>query len=60
MEIKNEVTDEMIKLNVIERDGKQFLEIPEETLNKMGWSMEDNLIWDELEDGRWGIKKVDE
>jgi hypothetical protein len=60
MEIKNENTDEMIKIDIVQRDGKDFLEIPEDILNKMGWSMEDNLIWDELEDGRWGIKKVDE
>ena len=49
--------EDFVKVPVVERDGKQYLEIPESLLNEMGWSMEDDLIWEELEEGRWGIKK---
>lgn len=42
----------------IQQDGEEFfLELPAEALEAVGWSQGDTLIWEELEEGAWSLRK---
>lgn len=34
-----------------------FIELPPEALAQVGWDIGDELIWEELPEGRWSITK---
>jgi len=34
-----------------------YLEFPEGCIDQMGWDIGDTLIWDDLTDGSWSLKK---
>ena len=36
-----------------------FIEFPPGCLDQVGWDVGDNLIWDELPDGSWSLRKDD-
>jgi len=36
-----------------------FIEIPPEALAQVGWDIGDDLIWEDLNNGSWSIKKID-
>jgi hypothetical protein len=45
---------------VIQKDpetGELYLELPKETLKKLGWSEDDELQWVENPDGTWNVIK---
>lgn len=47
---------------VIQKDpdtGELYLELPKKTLNKLGWSEDDELEWIENLDGTWTVQKVE-
>ena len=47
----------------IQENGKTkelFLEFPPGCLDQVGWDVGDNLIWEELDDKTWSIRKKDD
>ena len=39
-------------------DGDELvLELPDELLYEMNWSIGDTLVWEELEEGCWSLRK---
>ena len=45
---------------VIQKDpetGELYLELPKETLKKLGWNEDDELQWIENTDGTWNVIK---
>ena len=44
----------------VQENGKTkelFIEFPPGCLDQVGWDVGDNLIWDELPDGSWSLRK---
>lgn len=42
----------------VQQDGEEFfLELPPEALEAAGWAYGDTLIWEELEEGAWSLRK---
>ena len=44
----------------VQENGKTkelFIEFPPDCLNQVGWDEGDTLIWEELPDGSWSIRK---
>ena len=39
--------------------GELYLELPKKTLNRLGWSEDDELEWIENDDGTWSVNKVE-
>ena len=39
--------------------GELYLELPKKTLEKLGWSEDDELEWIENSDGTWQVIKVE-
>ena len=37
-----------------------YIEFPPDALNQVGWDEGDTLIWEELPNGNWSIKKKDD
>jgi hypothetical protein len=47
---------------VIQKDpetGELYLELPKDTLKKLGWTEEDELEWIENPDGTWQVIKME-
>jgi len=47
----------------IQEDGKTkelYLELPPDALAQVGWDIGDDLIWEELDNGDWSLRKKDE
>jgi len=47
----------------VQEDGKTkelYLELPPEALAQVGWDIGDTLIWEELDNGNWSLKKKDD
>ena len=47
----------------IQENGKTkelFLEFPPGCLDQVGWDVGDDLIWEELDDKTWSIRKKDD
>ena len=42
---------------VQDSDGNYLLELGSDLCDKMGWNIGDTLLWTELEDGSWSLKK---
>ena len=42
---------------VVADGDEMLLELPEELLFEMDWSLGDTLIWEELEAGCWSLRK---
>ena len=40
-----------------DENGELFFEFPDALLNQMGWDAGDTLLWEELPNGSWSIKK---
>lgn len=44
----------------VQEDGKTkelFIEFPPDCLDQVGWDIGDTLLWEELPDGNWSLKK---
>ena len=47
---------------VIQKDsetGELYIELPKETLEKLGWTEDDDLQWIENPDGTWSVVKME-
>lgn len=47
----------------IKQDGKTkelYLEFPEGSLDQVGWDIGDTVLWEELTNGNWSLRKKDE
>ena len=49
-----------IKLENDPETGDLIMPIPVDMLNQVGWDLGDTLIWEDLHNGTWGLKKQDE
>lgn len=38
--------------------GELLLDLGNELCEEMGWKIGDQLVWEQLEDGKWSLKKV--
>ena len=38
--------------------GELLLDLGEELCEHMGWNEGDQLLWEQLEDGKWALKKI--
>jgi len=44
----------------VQEDSKTkelYIELPPEALAQVGWDIGDDLIWEELDNGSWSLKK---
>ena len=44
----------------VQKDGKTkelYLELPPEALAQVGWDFGDTLLWEELDNGNWSLRK---
>lgn len=37
--------------------GELVMPIPTDALNQLGWGFGDTLIWEDLQDGRWSLRR---
>ena len=47
----------------VQQDGKTkelYIEFPPDALNQMGWDEGDTIIWEELPNGSYSLKKKEE
>ena len=47
----------------VQQDGKTkelFIEFPQGCLDQVGWDIGDDIIWEELPNGSWSLKKKEE
>lgn len=49
------------KLEIVEdpQTGDLLLDLTEELCNEMGWSVGDNIVWEDRGDGSWLLRKAD-
>ena len=40
-----------------DENGELYFEFPDELMNQMGWDIGDTLLWEELPNGSWSVKK---
>ena len=46
----------------VQEDGKTkelYLELPPEALAQVGWDIGDTVLWEELDNGNWSLRKKD-
>ena len=48
-----------IKLETDPETGELVMPFPPDLLAQVGWDFGDTLIWEDLQDGRWSLKKKD-
>ena len=44
----------------VQEDGKTkelYLELPPEALAQVGWDIGDTVLWEELDNGNWSLRK---
>jgi len=46
-----------VKVDVDPETGDLLMPLPTDCLNQMGWDLGDTLIWEDLQDGTWSIRK---
>jgi len=47
----------------VQEDGKTkelYLELPPEALAQVGWDIGDTVLWEELDNGNWSLRKKDD
>ena len=47
----------------VRQDGKTkelYIEFPPDCINQVGWDTGDTLLWEELPDGSWSLKKKED
>ena len=49
-----------IKLETDPETGELVMPFPPDLLAQVGWDFGDTLIWEDLQDGRWSLKKKDD
>jgi hypothetical protein len=56
----SEIDKYTVKLEEDPETGELILPIPVELLNQMGWDDGDTLLWEEMSNGSYSIKKKEE
>jgi hypothetical protein len=46
-----------VTVDVDPETGDLIMPLPTDCLNQMGWDLGDTLIWEDLKDGTWSIRK---
>ncbi len=49
-----------IKLETDPETGELIMPLTPDMLRQVGWDIGDTLIWEDLHDGRWSLKKKDD
>ena len=49
---------EPLFLEVKEKNGYQYIELPKSLLKKVGWKIGDTIDWHDNKDGSWSLLKV--
>jgi hypothetical protein len=49
-----------IKLETDPETGELVMPLTPDMLRQVGWDIGDTLIWEDLHDGRWSLKKKDD
>jgi len=49
-----------IKLETDPETGELIMPLTPDILRQVGWDIGDTLIWEDLHDGRWSLKKKDD
>ena len=47
----------------VQQDGKTkelFIEFPPDAINQIGWDEGDTILWEELPNGSWSLKKKED
>jgi len=42
---------------IVDSDGELILQLDDKLCKKMGWEIGDDLLWKQLENGNWSLKK---
>jgi hypothetical protein len=50
----------VVKLEEDPATGDLIMPLPTDLLNQVGWDFGDTLIWEDMQDGRWSLKKKDD
>jgi len=40
-------------------NGELILEFPDDMMEQLGWEVGDNLLWEQLDDGKWSLRKIE-
>ena len=48
-------------LDIVEdpQTGDLLLQLTDELCDQMGWAIGDNLVWENINDGTWSVRKED-
>ena len=53
------MSDWTVKLETDPETGELIMPLTPDMLRQVGWDIGDTLIWEDLHDGRWSLKKKD-
>lgn len=53
-------TSWIVKLEEDPETGDLIMPFPPDMLAQVGWDFGDTLIWEDLHDGRWSLKRKDD
>ena len=42
---------------MVDSDGELILQLDDELCKEMGWEVGDDLLWEQLENGHWSLRK---
>jgi|NOAtaT_7_FD_contig_31_7289173_length_297_multi_5_in_0_out_0_1 hypothetical protein len=49
-----------IKLEEDPKTGDLIMPLPPDLLNQVGWDFGDTLIWEDMQNGSWSLRKKDD
>ena len=49
----------MIAPIIADSDGELILQFPDDMMEELGWEVGDSLVWEQLDDGKWSLRKVE-
>ena len=49
----------MIAPIIADSDGELILQFPDDMMEELGWEVGDSLVWKQLDDGKWSLRKVE-
>ena len=49
----------MIAPIIEDSNGELILQFPDDMMEELGWEVGDNLVWKQLDDGKWSLRKVE-
>lgn len=48
-----------LKIDTDPQSGDLYLQLTDELMDEMSWSVGDTLLWEEQENGSWSLRKKD-